>query len=63
MWDNVANDVVSVEFPASADRSDGFMILTNSALAMAANHTAREHNGTSWSTTTSAPAMLIKGAA
>jgi hypothetical protein len=61
-YDCLVNDVVSVEYTPAASASDGLNILTNQALANQSLWTGRQYNGTSWSNTTQAPAMLIKGA-
>lgn len=61
-YDCLVNDVVSVEYTPTASVSDGLLIMTNAALSNQALWTGRQYNGTAWSNTTLAPALLVKGA-
>ena len=56
----VANDIVSIEYPAG---TSGFEISQNSTASDPSGYTSRSHNGTTWSSALSDPlAITIKGA-
>ena len=56
----VANDIVSIEYPAGAS---GFEVSQNSTASDPAGYTSKSYNGTIWSSALSDPlAITIKGA-